>query len=255
MHRIRPYPHPTRPETKWMTSKDIKAEYMGPSSGWIHTGSGKLARIYLEILQCDRLPNTDVGQGVKRNKTDPFVTLVYEDATRRTDVISDCCSPKRMPWTQRAFLFHMAHPSSQIFLGIFDYDRMSNHDYLGKVSVDITRFRPQTNYILDYAIFDTLMDKEPKQIGKEANATIKIRLRIEVNDQQALVLASLTPPPGLYINIPGRKHFHAVSSSVNGAKDLSEYNIEHIIDIVTAIIACLECKEYIIVAFTNTIMW
>ena len=88
---------------------------MKPSYHWIDVGSGRLGKIFVEILFCDKLPNLDTG-GVLGNKTDAFVSLVYEDCHVRTDVISDCLSPRWMPWSQRAFVFNMMHTSSQLFL-------------------------------------------------------------------------------------------------------------------------------------------
>ena len=115
--------------------------------------------------------NTDFFSVVEENKSDPFVRIVYEDCSRQTDMINDCLSPRWLPWTQRAFILHMTHPSSQIFLGVFDYDKVSSNDFLGKVSVDITHLRPQTEYVLDYKLFNSLMSKE-QEPGVEG--TIKV---------------------------------------------------------------------------------
>jgi len=94
--------------------------------------------------------------------SNPFVQIVYEDATRKIDTINDYLSPRWLPWTQRSFVLHMIHPSSQILLGVFGSQILSSHEYLGKVSVDITQFRPQTKYFLDYDLSDTHMNKVKK---------------------------------------------------------------------------------------------
>jgi len=70
-----------------------------------------------------------------------------------------------------------------------------------------------------------------------------------------MVLASLTPPPVLYINTTEEKRFNTVSSTIIGATNLNEFKIEHIMALLSEIIGYLECKEYIIVAFENLIMW
>jgi len=108
----------------------------------------------VEVIGCDNLPNMDKG-GTFGNKTDCLVSVVYEDCFARTDVINDCLSPRWLPWSQRAFIFNMMHTSSQIFLGVFDYDSnpLSQHDMCGRVSVNITNFRPNTVYLLRYKLY------------------------------------------------------------------------------------------------------
>jgi Ca2+-dependent lipid-binding protein len=126
---------------------------MEDSFNWIDVGSGNLGKIFVEVIGCDNLPNMDSGGF--GNKTDAFVSLVYEDCFARTDVINDCLSPKWLPWSQRAYIFNMMHTSSQLFLGVFDYDvnRLSSHDFIGRVSVDISNFQPDTVYVLHYKLY------------------------------------------------------------------------------------------------------
>jgi hypothetical protein len=52
---------------------------MGPSEKYEYIGSGKIARVYLEILSCDGLPNMEGAMGRFGNKSDGFVQIVYED--------------------------------------------------------------------------------------------------------------------------------------------------------------------------------
>jgi len=250
MRRSLPYQDPDRPLTKWMTENEIESEVIKPSLEWIDTGSGELARIYFEVLQCEDLPNVDVGRGIEHNKSDPFVQLVYEDCTRRTDVIDDCLSPIWLPWTQRAFIFHTVHPSSQIFLGVFDYDNIGTHELLGRCVIDVTHLRPQTEYVLDYKLVDTHTQTDQKSMPR-----IKIRIRIEVDDQQALALASLSPPPTLYINSFEKKGFRVISDAVIGTDDLKEFSLEHIVALYEEIMSYCDYKQYIVVATLDLIMW
>lgn len=178
LKKVRPYPDPDPKRfesTEWMHPDLIAAEMMKPSTSWIDAGTGSLARIYLEILQCDNLPDTDFGKLKEANKTDPFAQIVYEDSTVTTDVINDCTSPKWLPWTDRAFVLHMIHPSSQISIGVFDHDTASDHDYLGKISVNLTNLRPETLYVLDYKIVKTLMRGEQEEVG-----TMKVCFCVEI---------------------------------------------------------------------------
>ena len=212
-YKVRPGPDPKREEeTVWMTKEDLEAESLKESHQWIDTGNGQLGRLFVEIISCEGLPNLDTGG---RNKTDAFVNLVFEDSVAKTDIIDDCLSPIWPPWTQRAFIFHMFHSSSQLFLGVFDYDDGPNpaddHDLIGRVSVDLSNLRQDTTYMLKYNIFTTARMSDRKSKG-----TITIRLRLEIPDQRKLLLANLEPPPDIYVNVKKRKDYKLVHYTCTG---------------------------------------
>lgn len=60
----------------------------------------------------------------RRDQTDAFVSIVYEDSAVVTDVIRDTLSPRWMPWHQRAFVLRVLDPKSIIFIGVFDRDEV-----------------------------------------------------------------------------------------------------------------------------------
>ena len=157
----------------WKTKDEIESETMKPSQTYQSIGSGKIARVFLEILACNDLPNKENVQAFGRNKTDAFVQVVYEDCICRTDVIDDKSNPRFMPWTKRAFVLHSRFPSSVINLGVFDYDAgdglLHDHDFIGRASVDLSSLRPETEYILDYKLYDTALLETRKE-----NGTIKV---------------------------------------------------------------------------------
>lgn len=89
-YKMRPGPDPKRRvATEWMTEEEIEFEHIKESQHWIDSGSGKLGKIYVEVLGCDGLPNLDTG-GFLGNKTDAFVSIVFEDSVVQTDIIDDC---------------------------------------------------------------------------------------------------------------------------------------------------------------------
>ena len=212
-YKVRPGPDPKREEqTTWMTEKKLKAEALQDSHQWIDTGSGQLGRLFVEIIGCEDLPNMDTGG---RNKTDAFVAIVSEDSVSKTDIIDDCLNPLWPPWCQRAFIFHMFHSSSQLFLGVFDYDEGVNptddHDLIGRVSVDLSNLRHDTTYVLKYNIFTTARMSDRKSKG-----TITVRLRIEIADERKLLLSNLEPPPEMYVNVKKRKDYRVVHYTCTG---------------------------------------
>jgi hypothetical protein len=47
-----------------MTQDAIDMATLEDSYNWLDTGSGKLGRLFVEILGCDDLPNLDTGKSV-----------------------------------------------------------------------------------------------------------------------------------------------------------------------------------------------
>jgi hypothetical protein len=168
--------------------------------------------------------NTPVG-GFAGNKTDTFVSLVYEDAAVRTDIIDDTLKPRWLPWSKRAFIFHMLHSSSELFLGVFDYDAGFNpaddHDLVGRVSVDLSNLRKDTIYTLKYNIYDTARMNQRKRRG-----SITLRLRLEIEDDRKLLLSNLEPPPQVYVNVKTRRDFRVIRYTCTGKYDMEKYSMK-----------------------------
>jgi hypothetical protein len=79
-YKAMPRPDPQKTtETEWMSTQEIETNVMKPSRKYEYIGNGKIARVYLEILSCDNLPNMEGVMGRFGNKTDGFVQIVYED--------------------------------------------------------------------------------------------------------------------------------------------------------------------------------
>jgi hypothetical protein len=219
--KARPWPDPKRPEeTEWMTKDQIKAEVMKPSHSWTDSGTGTLGRVFLEILSAEGLPNLDAGSFLG-NLTDAFVSIVYEDTFLRTDTIADCLDPVWLPWCNRAFILNIGHPSSQIFLGVFDFDAgFDDHDLIGRISVDITNLRPNTEYLLSYNVYPSA-----RVTDRDIQGKLNIRLRLEIPDERKLALSVLEPPLPTYVNVTRRKDFRVVRQTCFGKVDVGRYNV------------------------------
>jgi hypothetical protein len=89
LHRVKPFPDPSRleVETKWLSDEEMEREAWKPSKHWVEAGSGSVGKYYVEVIGCDGLPNMDFSV-TGRDKSDPFVCLVYEDCVVNTDVIN-----------------------------------------------------------------------------------------------------------------------------------------------------------------------
>jgi len=204
-YRIRPYPDPDREKaTQFMSAAQIERETFSDSKKWLDIGSGNLGKVFIEILGCDGLPDKDMGIS-KKDKTDAFVAIVYEDCVAKTDVVVDCLSPRWMPWMQRAFIFRRMHTSSNLNIGVFDFDAgitSGNHDMCGRVSVDLSNFQPDTEYVLRYNIYEDSVSLDRKPQG-----VLSLRLRMELVSEKELVLSNFQLPPDIYVNVTKGKDF------------------------------------------------
>ena len=93
--RVKPGPDPKRKsDTEFLTHQDLRLETIKPSMNWIEAGTSNnsLGRVFVEIIECDDLPNMDAGTSFG-NKTDAFICLVHEDGYGETDAIYDNLSP------------------------------------------------------------------------------------------------------------------------------------------------------------------
>jgi hypothetical protein len=216
--RVKPGPDPERPETtKYLSPHELNLETRKPSSNWVEAGSGKLGRLYVEVLSCHDLPNVDVGEAVG-NVTDSFVALVFEDAFVETPVIDDELNPRWLPWTQRAFCFGIMHPASMLYIGVFDYDLgITDHEPIGRVAVNVSNLQRDTQYTLRYNLF-----KSSNVTDRTPQGQITIRLRIELFDEKAALLTALSPRPSFHVNVNKPKSFKVVRYVCFGEYDGEE---------------------------------
>lgn len=198
-YRIKPFPDPSREaETKWMPENQIQAESKKASQEWIEAGSGNVGKFYLEILGCDGLPNLDISVA-GRNKSDPFVLIAFEDCVVNTDVINDCLAPRWMPWTRRAFVFNVMHPSSQFYIAVMDYEGVkSRHDKIGRVIVNPTNLRPDTMYTMRYSLLDS------DEIDRKSTGKIMFRLRFETPTNRQFLLSTFQLRNEYHVSTTGR---------------------------------------------------
>lgn len=223
-------------------SEALLKQAMKPSEEWIDVGSGGDGRVYLEVIAADDLPNTDCPNLADlNNKSDPFCCLVLEDAIVNTSIIRNCLSPRWMPSDRRAFVFHVHHPSSILYVGVWDYDNPNNpwehirahvHDPLGRIIINLTQFTPNTIYTLYYNLY--LMDFEAEKMREEKKhrGTILLRLRIEWNNNDKnkctgnptknMLMAGMLPrKESFHVSVPTKYDFEAAYYTTVGDVSVS----------------------------------
>lgn len=253
-HKVVPRPDPENTTgTEWLSEADIERICKEPTRHYLHLGSGKTAKIYLEILGCDDLPNLETVSAFG-NKTDSFVKIVHEDMVCQTDIIDDHSSPRWLPWTKRGFVFHTSYPSSVINLGVFDFDPglplLTSHDLVGRASVDLTNFRPGTEYELHYDLHNTSTAENRQKEG-----VIKIRLRIEIEDPRKYLLAGLAMPPTTHVNSKDRKDFACVNQCIHGGVDMKNFDLGTIVALLQEILNYQNSLYYIKDVVLDTLLW
>jgi hypothetical protein len=205
-----------------MTEEQINAEALKPSKSWIQAESGSkpIGKMYFEVIGCDNLPNMDSGLlhaatgGVLTGKTDSYVCIIYEDSIVNTVVIYDTLCPRWLPWTQRAFVFDIMHPSSQLMLAVLDYDSvnpMDDDDPIGRVTIDPSNFRPMTDYTMQFELVTSSLVANRKK-----NGTITVRVRVEWESERKALIKAAMPPPQIYVNVSQHRDFLAAHYAIAG---------------------------------------
>ena len=190
--------------------------------------------------------------GLNQNDTtDAFVTAMFEDAIISTDVVTDSLSPRWLPWTRRAFIFKISHLTSQLLLGVHDFDSgmMNDHDKAGRVTVSLSSFAPNTEYVLHYKLYDTAV--VPNRGG---GGTIIIRLVIELHDTRKVFHNSLSLPR-FYVNVQDTGNYRGLYYIVEGGKDVHSYNINTIIRQKDELLSSFNIAFDIYNAAIHIIMW
>jgi hypothetical protein len=142
--------------------------------------------------------------------------IIYEDSIVNTDVIFDSLHPRWMPWTQRAFVFDIMHPTSQLMLAVLDYDSLNpfdDDDPIGRVTIDPSNLRPMMDYTMQFDLFTSSL-----VANRKLNGTVTVRVRIEWengNERKALIKA-LKPPPEIYMNVAQHRDFLASHYAIVG---------------------------------------
>jgi len=246
--RVKPYPDADNPTgTKWLSGAQLEELSFAKSRKWVEAGSGNLGKVYVEVLRCDNLPKLDL------TTSDPFVALVFEDVILVTDVIKEELFPMWMPWTQRAFAFNVAHPSSRLYLGVFDCDKNSlqDHDLAGRITVDLTNFTQNMEYTLTYNLQESSMLAEQKN----ARGSVTIRLRIVWENERKAVFMSLSPPAQMFVGLSKRKYFKMVRKTVKGKGSLDVLSINAIKGRLDEIMSYTMVLIFLEDAFISVLMW
>lgn len=232
--------------TKYFSKDELDAESLKPSREWLNLSSGVNGRLFVELIGADNLPNMDKYHG----KTDAFAVVVFEDSYAKTDIIDDCLSPRWMPWSRRAFCFNIDHASSDLRVGMFDYDKTSNHDMIGRIAISVSQLKPDTEYVVTYNLYEDAFT--PK---RKAKGTVTLRLRVELDRPKQLVMSNLSPHTDQFINFQTKQQLSLAKKVVEGKTNIVSYSIETLTMHVEELTSYKYVTYYIMDALISLLMW
>lgn len=133
----------------------------------------------------------------------------------RSEICFNNLNPRWMPWSARAFCFRVWHPSSLLFFSIFDYDRYTDHDPVGRVCINTAKFRSGVSYLLHYPL--------QHMPTSEKRGTAIIRVRVEWRDESDAVKKSCsTVPPRFLINVDNEHSLKVLRYTCRGAINMDD---------------------------------
>lgn len=234
-HLARPVQEDERKE--WLTSTQIEDLANSQSLFWTEIGKKDegLGKMYVEIIGLDGLSKDldstviDPGKG-----TDAYVVCAFEDSAITSDVIQDCNSPRFLPWTRRAFKFNINDISSKLFIGAFDHDRgMHSNDPIGRISISLAKFVPNTTYNLSYELYDT------GQISNRlSRGVIHLRLRMICKNERSLFFNSFKSQPARHaIHVDNSQNCEHIDYTIKGYTDVEEYDLKTVFSMVMEILS------------------
>lgn len=215
-------------------------EAMKPSEEWIKVGKPDApGKVFVEVLACDGLPNLDTPSLLNiNNLTDAFCCLILEDSIVNTSYISDNLSPRWMPTgDNRAFCFGVEHPSSHLYLGVFNHNSAHKlykpmnafrewiHTPIGRVLINLTNFYPDTVYTLHYNLYEVSSDAAKDRREGNHNGTITIRLRIEWEYQ---ILSGMGLPRENFVSVPRRHDFQTATYTLVGERGSGDFSMKNL---------------------------
>jgi hypothetical protein len=250
LHRVKPFPDPDcLEETTWMTVESLQKEALKPSTKWVSAGFGSMGVVHLEIIGADNLPKLDINLN---DLTDPFVAIAFEDTIVRTDVIWDDLNPRWMPWSTRAFCFHVRHPTSILQLGVFDFDDgpLDYFDPVGRIVINTVNFDSDTTYLLKYNLHH-----DPRQADDTPRGTLTIRLRIEWDDESEAMKMSFISPPRFIINVETDKAYQVLCYLTRGAVDMEKASVASVKLYANELISYWKSYCYVLDVLFEVVLW
>jgi hypothetical protein len=137
---------------------------------------------------------------------------------------------------------------------VFDYDvnvtGFGSHDKIGRISVDVTNLHPNTEYILAYNLFESVLDNDRTPSGK-----LTIRLRFEYESFTKFALGTIKIPPVNYINLTKKGDFRTAYFVCNGEEDINRFAMEDLTAYRTELESLVGIRYFMTQALLTVVFW
>jgi hypothetical protein len=160
----------------WMMHSELMSEVVLPTDHLVDltsrsglgsaTAAKRIGLVKVELLGAYGLPKLD-----RFGKTDLYAIMIVGSNVFRTDTIDDNYSPVFLPRTKRGAVFPIYVPYEQLYVGGFDDDGdFLSDDFVGRVSVDLSRLKPHVSYDVTLK-----MRESDTMYSRKARGAIRLR--------------------------------------------------------------------------------
>ena len=116
---------------------------------------------------------------------------------------------------------------------------------------DLSNFMSGSTYNLHYNLFPTAVcSPRENKFG-----TISLRLRMEMEDERALLLSNFVLPQSVYVNVHNKKELEVIKQTVEGGIDTKKYSLKTINSHVDELMSYLTIYYALVDAFLSLILW
>jgi len=126
----------------------------------------------------------------------------------------------------------------------------NHHDMIGRVAVELSSLKVNTEYILTFQLFEETITSKRKPRG-----SITIRLRIEYHSQKEVVLSNLKLSTDFFVNMRKKKNYEVMQGVLQGKTDLTKYSQTTLLNYVDELCSYLHVQYYIQDAIVSLFLW
>lgn len=132
---------------------------------------------------------------------------------------------------------------------MFDRDVVGDHDPIGRVVINVSNFRDNTVYLLNYSLhYDSSKSDD--------RGTISIRLRVEWKNKHHKTKRMMEKPPRkIFLNVSSAKSFHVVKYLCRGQVDLEKATVDSIKHYVNELRIHTDNLFYLLDSLFTVLLW
>ncbi len=133
---------------------------------------------------------------------------------------------------------------------MFDHDQGHKYDPIGRVTIPLQKFVPNTEYNLSYDLYDSALATKRRARGK-----INIRLSVKWSGQRKVIFDSIAKHEDFTVNIESKHNYTHAKYTVLGYQDQNVYNFKTLLSHVSEILEYQYIVLTIIDGFKVVLLW